>query len=58
MYGYEKLVEYVVKKTKKQYLIDIVNKASNYFEKAKTEISSNPTVQELKDIIIKSIQRL
>ena len=27
-YGYEKLVDYVVKKAKKQYLIDILNKAS------------------------------
>ena len=55
-YGYEKLVDYVIKKTKKQYLIDIVNKASQYFSKAKIEISNNPTVNELKDIILKSIQ--
>ncbi|MEE1224715.1 MAG: SAP domain-containing protein [Clostridia bacterium] len=55
-YGYEKLVDYVIKKTKKQYLIDIVNKASQYLSKAKIEISNNPTVNELKDIILKSIQ--
>lgn len=55
-YGYEKLIDYVIKKTKKQYLIDIVNKATQYFEKAKIEISSNPTVHELKDVIFKSIQ--
>ena len=40
-YGYEKLTDYVIKKTKKQYLIDIVNKASQYFSKAKIEISNN-----------------
>lgn len=54
-YGYEKLVDYVIKKTKKQYLIDIVSKASQYFGKAKIEISNNPTINELKDIILKSI---
>ncbi len=54
-YGYEKLVDYVVKKTRKQYLIDIVNKASLYLEKAKIEISNNITVNELKDIILKFI---
>jgi len=55
-YGYEKLVDYVIKKTKKQYLIDIVSKASQYSGKAKIEISNNPTISELKDIILKSIQ--
>ena len=55
-YGYEKLVDYIIKKTKKQYLIDIVNKASQYLSKAKIEISNNPTVNELKEIILKSIQ--
>lgn len=55
-FGYEKLVDYVIKKTRKQYLIDIVNKASQYLEKAKIEISNNPTVSELKDIILKSVQ--
>ncbi len=55
-YGYEKLVDYVVKKTRKQYLIDIVTKASKHYEKANIEISNNPTVNELKSIILKSIQ--
>ncbi len=55
-YGYEKLIDYVVKKTKKQYLIDIVTKASSHYEKANIEISNNPTVNELKTIIFKSIQ--
>ncbi len=56
IYGYEKLVDYVIKKTRKQYLIDIVNKASQYLEKAKIEISNNPTVSELKEVILKSVQ--
>lgn len=55
-YGYEKLVDYVIKKTKKQYLIDIVTKASKNCEKANIELSNNPTVNELKAIILKSIQ--
>lgn len=55
-YGYEKLLEYVVKRTNKQYLLDIVGKASQYSSKAKIEISNNPTVNELKNVIFKSIQ--
>lgn len=55
-YGYEKLLEYVVKKTNKQYLLDIVYKASQYFSKAKIELSNNPTVNELKTVIFKAVQ--
>ncbi|MBQ3088516.1 MAG: hypothetical protein IJC36_02660 [Clostridia bacterium] len=55
-YGYEKLIEYVIKKTNKQYLIDIVKKASSYYETANIEITNNPTVQELKLIIQKKIK--
>ena len=55
-YGYEKLIDYVAKKTKKQYLIDIVSKAGKHYEKAKIEISNFPTVGELKSTIMKSIQ--
>lgn len=55
-YGYEKLTDYVIKKTKKQYLIDIIEKANQYLEKAKIEISNNPTISELKEVILKSIQ--
>ena len=54
--GYEKLVDYVVKKTKKQYLINIVTKASKNYQKANIEISNNPTVNELRTIILKFIQ--
>lgn len=55
-YGYEKLVDYVAKKTKKQYLIDIVTKADKHYERANIDIPNNPTVSELKSIILKSIQ--
>lgn len=55
-YGYEKLVDYVIKKTKKQYLLDIVEKASQFSQKASIHLPNNPTVQELKEIILKSLQ--
>ena len=55
-YGYEKLVDYVIKKMKKQYLIDVISKASQHTGKAVIEISGNPTVNELKNVILKSVQ--
>ncbi len=55
-YGYEKLTDYVIKKTKKQYLIDIINKASKNYKKANIEVSNNFTVSDLKTIILKSVQ--
>ncbi|MBQ6884705.1 MAG: hypothetical protein IJN56_03090 [Clostridia bacterium] len=55
-YGYEKLVDYVIKKTKKQYLVDITTKASKYYKIADIEISNNLTVNELKSIILRSVQ--
>ncbi len=55
-YGYEKLVDYVVKKTNKQYLIDIVKKASANYATANIELPSNPTIPELKGIILKNIK--
>lgn len=55
-YGYEKLVDYVIKKTKKQYLIDIVTKAAQHSDTAKLEFIGNPTVVELKSAILRSIQ--
>lgn len=54
-YGYEKLIDYVIKKTKKQYLVDIVRKASQYANVATLEISNNPTILELKELILKAI---
>lgn len=54
-YGYEKLVDYVVKKTKKSYLLGIVERASVYKRIATIELSTNPTVAELREVILKSI---
>lgn len=55
-YGYEKLIDYVIKKTNKQYLIDIVKKASVHYKTANIELPNNPTVQELKTTIRKNIK--
>lgn len=55
-YGYEKLIEYVVKKTNKQYLLDIIKKAGAYYKTANIELSNNPTVSELKLTIQKKIK--
>jgi len=55
-YGYEKLIDYVIKKTNKQYLIDIVKKAGVHYKTANIEMSNNPTVLELKTIIKKNIK--
>lgn len=54
-YGYEKMVDYVVKKTKKQYLVDIVTKAGQHSNTAKIEFNGNPTVNELKTAILRFI---
>jgi len=55
-YGYEKLVDFVIKKTKKQYLIDIVTKASQHYGRANIELSYNPTISELKSVILRMVQ--
>lgn len=55
-YGYEKMIDYVAKKTNKQYLLDIVNKASQNSSKGKIQISNNPNVSELKSVILKAVQ--
>ena len=54
-YGYEKLIDYVVKKTKKNYLLGILNKASEYNTFAQIDVSTNPTVAELRETIFKTI---
>ena len=55
-YGYEKMIDYVTKKTNKQYLIDIVNKSSQFSSKGRVHISNNPTISELKNVILKVVQ--
>lgn len=54
-YGYERLIDYVIKKTKKSYLVGIVTKASEANRTATIELSSNPTIAELREVIAKSI---
>ncbi len=56
LYGYEKMIDYVAKKTNKQYLLDIVNKANQFTSKAKIELSYNPTIAELKSVILRAVQ--
>lgn len=55
-YGYEKLIDYVTKKTNKQYLVDIVTKASTHYKTASADVPNYATVKELKEIIQKNIQ--
>ena len=55
-YGYEKLVDTVIKKTRKQYLIDILNKASANYKTATIDVPANATIAELREIIIKSVR--
>jgi len=54
-YGYEKLVDTVIKKTRKQYLIDIVEKANRNCERVIIDISPSATVAELREVILKYV---
>ena len=56
LYGYEKMMDCVIKKTNKQYLIDIISKANQNSSNKKIKTSNNPNISELKDIILKSIK--
>lgn len=55
-YGYRQLIQYVTKITKKQYLIDIVNKCNENPNTATIELPSNPTVAQLQELIFKTIK--
>lgn len=54
-YGYEKLVDTVIKKTRKQYLIDIIEKANKNCERVIIDVSPTATVADLRDLILKYI---
>lgn len=54
-YGYEKMLDYVIKKTRKQYLIDIVEKANRNCDRTKIDVSASPTVAELRNVILKTV---
>lgn len=55
-YGYKQLLTHVTKITKKQYLIDIINKYNENLDTAVVDLPSNPTVPLLQEIILKTIK--
>lgn len=55
-YGYNQLVQYITKITKKQYFIDIINKYNENPNTSKVDIPSNPTVPFLQEIVLKTIK--
>ncbi len=55
-YGYEKLIDYVAKKMKKQYLIDIVEKAHKRMGVPVGDELKNPTIPALKELISKTVK--
>ena len=55
-YGYKQLILYVTKITKKQYLIDIVNKNNENPNTATIDMPANPTIPFLQEIILRTIK--
>ena len=55
-YGYKQLIQYVTKITKKQYLIDIVNKFNNNPDTATIDLPLWATVPALQDAILRAIK--
>lgn len=55
-YGYKQLISYITKITKKQYLIDIIKKFNENPNTFTVDIPSNPTIQSLQEIILKTIK--
>ncbi len=55
-YGYKQLIQYVTKITKKQYLIDIVNKYNSNPNTATVDIPPNPNISYLQELILKTIK--
>ena len=55
-YGYKQLLLHVTKITKKQYLIDIINKYNENPETAVVDLPANPTIPLLQEIILKTIK--
>ena len=54
-YGYEKLIDYVIKKTNKSYLLSIVQKASEHNSVSAIDLPANPTINDLRTVILKNI---
>ena len=55
-YGYKQLLLYVTKATRKQYLIDILNKYNENPTTAKVDMPTNPTIPHLQETILKTIK--
>ena len=55
-YGYKQLLLHVTKITKKQYLIDIINKYNENPDTAVVDFPNNPTIPLLQEIILKTIK--
>ena len=55
-YGYKQLIEYITKITKKQYLIDIVNKYNENPNTSSIDVPNNPTIPFLQETILRTIR--
>ena len=55
-YGYNQLIDYVIKVKNKQYIIDIVNKHNDMPDLFKVDVPKNPTIQILKTIVLNAIK--
>ena len=55
-YGYRQLIQYVTKITKKQYLVDIVNKYNDNPNTATVDLPLGATVPYLQELILRAIK--
>lgn len=55
-YGYRQLINYITKITKKQYLVDIINKFNENPNTATIDLPSNPTVSQLHELIFRAVK--
>ncbi|MBR4061543.1 MAG: hypothetical protein IKK01_00610 [Clostridia bacterium] len=55
-YGYKQLLSHVIKITKKQYLIDIINKYNENPNTALIDAPGNATIPQLQQVILKTIK--
>lgn len=55
-YGYKQLLQHVTKITKKQYLVEIINKYNENPSTAIVDLPTNPTIPLLQEIILKTIK--
>ncbi len=55
-YGYKQMIQYVTKITKKQYLIDVINKYNENQNTSIVDLPQNPTIPLLQEIVLKTIK--